>query len=119
MATAHARWLPGVLALLAAAWFTPPAPAVADNDPLRAKILELNQLTGSATMDAEVKVLTADAANTRKLLAVAVQMTKEKDRPLNYNAAYVLGRAAQELKGEAQQALGKGKDAVKKVVDKA
>jgi len=74
------------------------APAADEDAALRDKILALNNFTGSDPMDGEVKLLTKDAAGTKKLLPLAVKMVQEKDSPVNYNAAYILARAAQELK---------------------
>src|SRR5262249_19667427 len=68
------------------------------NTALRDKLLELNKLTGNDPMEGEIKTLAEDAAGTKKLLPVALKMLKDKDKPLNYNAAFVLARAAQELK---------------------
>lgn len=70
----------------------------ADDDALRDKILALNQFTGNDPIDGQVKVMVKDAANTKKLFPVAVKLVKEKDSPVNYNAAYILGRSAHDLK---------------------
>jgi tetratricopeptide (TPR) repeat protein len=74
------------------------APVPAADDAARDKVLELNKLTGNDPIEGEIKVLTADAAGTKKLLATAERLAKDKERPMNYNAAYILARAAQELK---------------------
>ncbi len=74
------------------------APLRADDDAVRDKVLELNKLTGTDPIEGEIKVLTGDAEGTKKMLAVAVKLTKDKDRPLNFNASYILGRAASDLK---------------------
>jgi len=108
MATAYFQRSPGLWALLAAALLAVPAPAApaTDDDAQRARIQELNQLTGADTLDGAIKQLTEDAAGTKKLLALAVPMTKDKKKPLSYNAAYVLARAAQDLKEiDASEAL--------------
>src|SRR6266404_3847388 len=39
-----------------------------------------------------------DASNTRPLLRVAVKMAKEDPQPFNYNGAFILARAALQLK---------------------
>lgn len=70
----------------------------ADDDALRDKILALNQFTGNDPIDGQVKVMVKDAAGTKKLFPVAVKLVKEKDSPVNYNAAYILGRSAHDLK---------------------
>jgi tetratricopeptide (TPR) repeat protein len=96
MATARLAALGGLCALLFG--LASQAPAADEDAALRDKILALNNFTGSDPMDGEIKLLTKDAAGTKKLLPLAVKMVQEKDAPLNYNAAYILGRAAQELK---------------------
>src|SRR5262249_42149613 len=48
--------------------------------------------------NAEFKGLLKDAAGTKKLLAVAVKMSKEKPQPFNVTATYILARTAQALK---------------------
>ena len=47
---------------------------------LRQKALSLNDITGDDPIEGQVKDLVADPAGTKKLLAVAVKMAKEKDR---------------------------------------
>lgn len=82
--------------LLAAGW-----PAVAADEPnaaLREKALRFNDLTGLDPINGQVRALVEDAPGTKKLLAVALAMTKEKEQPFNYNAACVLARSAQKLK---------------------
>src|SRR5881397_1099717 len=73
--------------------------SAAADDPLREKAIKLNQTTGTTAMGARLAELLKDEAGTKKLLAVAVKMVKEeKPPPLNYNACYVLAKAAQVLK---------------------
>jgi len=73
--------------------------SAADDDPLREKAIKLNQTTGTTAMAARLGELLKDEAGTKKLLTVAVKMVKEeKPPPLNYNACYVLAKAAQALK---------------------
>src|SRR5258707_15408169 len=70
--------------------------ASAADDPLRDKAIKLNQTTGTTAMSARLAELLKDEAGTKKLLAAAVKMVKdEKPSPLNYNACYVLAKAAQ------------------------
>jgi tetratricopeptide (TPR) repeat protein len=73
--------------------------ARAENDDaqLRKKALALNDVTGQLPMRGQILALKEDAAGTKKLLAYAVTLAKDKDQPLNFNAAYILGRTAQEL----------------------
>lgn len=68
-----------------------------DEDALRRQALALNDVTGDKPILGEVKALAKNAAQTRKLLRVAVSMAKQKDQPFNYNGAYILARAAYQL----------------------
>lgn len=79
-------------------------PAVAADDPLREKALKLNQTTGTAGMAARLTELIKDEAGTKKLLATAAKMVKEDPNPLNYNACFILAKAAQ-LQKDADTAL--------------
>ena len=83
----------GVLALVAA------SPLQADDKAdLKQKALALNDVTGDDTIKGEVKALVDKPTETKKLLAVAQEMAKEKEQPFNYTAALILGEAAEELK---------------------
>jgi len=66
-------------------------------DSLRQKALALNDVTGAQAIKGKVKALADDPAGTRRLLATAVRMTKEKEQPFNYNAAYILANVAIDL----------------------
>jgi tetratricopeptide (TPR) repeat protein len=80
--------------------------AADDQGELRQKALSLNDITGDDPIEGQVKELIADPAGTKKLLAVAVKMTKEKDQPFNFTGAFILARAAHLLKDlDAGQAL--------------
>src|SRR5437762_2631282 len=73
------------------------APTKADDknkDALRQKALALNDVTGDDPTEGEIKALVNDATNTKKLLATALVMTKEKEQPFNYTGAFILARAA-------------------------
>src|SRR5262249_37738543 len=61
-----------------------------DEAGLRKQALALNDLTGAGPMEGRLKELTADAAGTKRLIAVALKMAKEKPQPLNRNATLVL-----------------------------
>src|SRR5262249_2753609 len=74
-----------------------PARAADDDKALRQRVLALNQITGDDTIQGQIVTLAEDKAGTKKLLTFAMQMAKEKDGPVNYNAAYILARTAQEL----------------------
>jgi tetratricopeptide (TPR) repeat protein len=65
---------------------------------LREKALALNNLTGSAPVKGEIATLIKDEASTRRLLATALRMTKEKEQPFNVNATYILAATAHLLK---------------------
>jgi tetratricopeptide (TPR) repeat protein len=85
-------------AVLALAAPSAPGRAADEDTGLRRKVLALNDITGSDPADGEVKKLAADPDGTKKLLAEARKIVKEKDQPLNINATFILARAAQELK---------------------
>jgi tetratricopeptide (TPR) repeat protein len=86
---------PGVaVAALVLAFLAVPARAADDDEALRKKALELNKVTGTKAADEKFISLLRDAEGTRKLLAVASRMAKEKDQPFNVNATIILARAA-------------------------
>ena len=87
-----------LVAVLAAAWLAAAAPAPDQDKDLRKQALKLNDVTGDDPIKGEIQALVADAAGTRKLLKVAVVMTKEKTQPFNYNALYILGNSAAKVK---------------------
>jgi tetratricopeptide (TPR) repeat protein len=75
------------------------ARSAADDDPMREKAVKLNQTTGEAAVRGRIIELIKDEAGTKKLLPVAAKMLKdEKPSPLNYNACYILAKAAQAFK---------------------
>lgn len=90
-------WLCLLVALVLAVPATPARAAGDNEEALRKKALALNDITGDDPIKGQVKEFTDDAASTKKLLAVAVKIAKEKPQPFNYNAAYILARTAQEL----------------------
>jgi tetratricopeptide (TPR) repeat protein len=67
---------------------------------VRQRLQELGLTTGEETLKAEVKALTRQPEEARRLIADAVKLAKaaDKDRRLGYNAAYVLAQVAAELK---------------------
>jgi tetratricopeptide (TPR) repeat protein len=92
-----------LLATAAAILFS--LPAAAADDPIREKAIKLNQTTGTNAMATRLTELIKDEAGTKKLLATAVKMVKdEKPNPLNYNACFILAKAAQ-LQKDADTAL--------------
>src|SRR5260370_16313651 len=81
-------------------------PTADEQSELRQKALSLNDITGDDPIEGQVKDLVADPAGTKKLLAVAVKMAKEKEQPFNFNGAYILAKAARQLKDlESGEAL--------------
>lgn len=98
MTTDRYAALGGLAVLLTLLCLVGPSAAADDDAALRDKILALNNFTGNDPIDGQVKVMVKDAAGTKKLFPVAVQLTKDKEPALNYNAAFILARSAQELK---------------------
>src|SRR5438094_981855 len=78
------------LALLLLAGRTPQARAADDDAKLREQALALNEVTGNDPIRGKIKELVGNTAGAKKLLAAAVGMTKGKDQPFNFNAAYIL-----------------------------
>jgi len=83
--------------LVIAAWTAAPARADEETD-LRARALKLNDITGDNAMRGQIITFLDDTAGTKKLLAVAVKMAKDKEQPFNINATYVLATTARGLK---------------------
>ena len=81
-----------------------PAALVKDEDdaPARERALKLNDVTGSDTITAQIVTLLEDKPGTKKLLAAASKLAKEKDKtkeqPFNVNATWILARTAAGLK---------------------
>ncbi len=93
--TTQGLWL-GLATMLVLA--TGPMVRAADDDAaLRKQALALNEITGDDPIRGEIRVLTDDKDGTKKLIAVALKMTKEK-QPFNFNAAWILGVAAEDVK---------------------
>jgi tetratricopeptide (TPR) repeat protein len=72
--------------------------AYAEDAELRKKVLELNQVTGANPLQAKAQKLLANPAETKKLLAEAQAIAKEKKQSFNYNGALILAQVAQDLK---------------------
>lgn len=86
-----------------AAWLilagvAPLVQAADENDAIRAKALALNDITGNDPIEGQIKILLDDPDGSKKLLATAKTMAKEKKQPFSYNAAYVLARVALQMK---------------------
>jgi tetratricopeptide (TPR) repeat protein len=69
-----------------------------DEKALENRALALNDITGDEPIRGQIRTLVADPEGTKKLFAAAVALAKQKDQPFNFNAAYILARAAVELK---------------------
>jgi tetratricopeptide (TPR) repeat protein len=65
---------------------------------LRKRALELNDITGADPVKGEIVSLVKDPPATKRLLATALRMAKEKEQPFNVNATYILASAANVLK---------------------
>ncbi len=80
------------------------APDAKDEQRLRDRALQLNEITGQDPIVGEIVALLDDKDGTRKLLKVAYKLArdgdkeKDKDPVFNLNAAFILARAAHELK---------------------
>jgi tetratricopeptide (TPR) repeat protein len=88
---------PAALVALAVTVFNTSAPLIADDD-LRQKALALNSVTGDEPIDGQVRALSTNQTEAKKLLAFALTMSKEKDQPFNFNATYILGQVALRVK---------------------
>jgi tetratricopeptide (TPR) repeat protein len=73
-------------------------PARAEDEEVRKKVLALNALTGADPMRGALKGLLDDSEGTKKLLAVASKMAKDKPQPFNRNATFLLALAAENVK---------------------
>src|SRR5262245_53827168 len=84
--------------LLGGAALAAAAPGPDAEKELRQEALKLNDVTGDDPIKGKIEALDKDPAHTKKLLAVAVPMAKEKEQPFNYNACYILASTAHDLK---------------------
>jgi len=66
--------------------------------PERRAVLAINAITGNAALLGKVEELAANPEKTKKLLAVAAAMCKDKEPSVGRNAALLLARAAEKLK---------------------
>src|SRR5205085_2796575 len=74
-----------------------PARAADDDAALREQALKLNDVTGEDATKAAIQSLLKSPTNTKKMIAVAAKIVKEKekDQPFEVNATYILAHAAQ------------------------
>jgi tetratricopeptide (TPR) repeat protein len=91
------RYVLATLTLLTCVALAGPGRA-ADDAALRKKALKLNDVTGDEPMLGQLRALVKDKEGTKKLLAVAMEMAKEKKQPFNVTATYILARSALFLK---------------------
>ncbi len=87
-----------VLTWLAGPVTAAPVPLKGEEAAQRERLLKLNDITGTEPMTAQIMTFLDHPAESKKLLAVASKMAKEKDQPFNVNATYILGRTAHRLK---------------------
>jgi len=65
-----------------------------DKDPLKEKALKLNDITGTAPLEGQLRLLVRDEAGSKKLVVLALKMAEEKPLPFNYTACFLLARTA-------------------------
>lgn len=77
-------------------WLTGSAFGQTGDDSLREQAKTLNTITGDAAILAKIRELVKDKDHLKKLLVESMALVKgsEKNQPLNYNACYILARAA-------------------------
>ncbi len=85
-------------AFLALAWLASPLSAAEKDRALRQRVLALNDITGLDPLEGKIRLLLADPSGTKKLLAEAKEVAREKNVPLAYNADFILARAGHELR---------------------
>ncbi len=83
-----------ILALIAAAHAAP----LPDDEALRKEAVRLNDVIGEDKIEEQIKLLRKDPERTKKVLAMAVKLAKDKDQPFNYTGAFILGSAASDQK---------------------
>ncbi len=91
------RFAPAVLLLAVGLAVAAPVPTVSDEQ-LKERAGKLNDITTDEARTAKLRELLKDRETTKRLVAVAAKMhaeAKEKDKPFKFNAALVLGQAAQ------------------------
>jgi tetratricopeptide (TPR) repeat protein len=92
--------------LLAGLGLRTPAIHAADDVDWKSKALALNDITGEDTIRGQIMAMLEDNTGSKKMLAAALPLAKEKNPPFNYNAALILARVALQLRDlEASQAF--------------
>jgi tetratricopeptide (TPR) repeat protein len=61
-------------------------------------VLELNSVTGNAAILGKIEALSKDPETAKKLVQAGAALAKQKDSPIGYNAALILGRVAEKVK---------------------
>ena len=71
------------------------APVKADD---RQAVLDLNSITGNAAILGKIEELSRTPELAKKLVKTGAELTKQKDSPLGYNSALILGQLAEKFK---------------------
>jgi tetratricopeptide (TPR) repeat protein len=93
-------WVAALAAAVLTAGLAPakaPAPPPAP-ETLKQSVLQLNNVTGTTVIEGQIKTLAAEPEQAKSLVKAGLSLSKEKKGSLNYNAAYILARVAQDLK---------------------
>ncbi|HEY7309521.1 MAG TPA: tetratricopeptide repeat protein, partial [Gemmataceae bacterium] len=92
------RWALAALVVLASLTPAERLRAEERDSSVRAKAMKLNDVTGMDPLRGEVLALLDDKPATRKLVAEAARMAKDKSQPFTYNATLILATAANQVK---------------------
>jgi tetratricopeptide (TPR) repeat protein len=92
------RWALAALTLLTSLLMAQRLRAEERDSSAREKALKLNTVTGMDPLRGEVLTLLDDKTATRKLVAEAARMAKDKPQPFTYNATLILAMAANQVK---------------------
>jgi tetratricopeptide (TPR) repeat protein len=74
------------------------AEANGDEEALRKRVQDLNRLTGEDAVNGQFRLLVDDNEGSKKLLAVAKTMARNKPESFSYFGAFILGQLAEEMK---------------------
>ena len=94
----NARRAVGGIALLFLAGLIGTAIAAPVKPDDRQAVLDLNTITGNAAIVGKIDELTKKPDVAKKLIKVGADLAKQKDSPLGYNSALILGRLAEKFK---------------------
>jgi Tfp pilus assembly protein PilF len=103
MTILHGRtlWAAALATLILGTASAAPVPAAPTDEALKEKALKLNDSSTPDAMQAKLTELLKDKTAAKRLVVLAAKMqadAKEKDAPFKFNAAFILGKAAQNLK---------------------